>query len=191
MPKVLEQSYDELVQKAQTLFWTQGYKGTTVKDLAEHLNVSTSTIYNKYSKEMLFMDSINYYTSTCSDPFLSQLRESTNGMESLKGFFYELVQALETKTFPRSCLMVNTVVEMRNENQEIVDLYETYFENLTESYKVILNKAIASGEIKHPEKRDEYADFLLGVIFGITMIFKISGPRACEQYIAEQIALIE
>ena len=191
MPKILDQSYNELVQKAQSLFWVNGYKGTSVKELAAHLDVSTSTIYNKYSKELLFMDSLDFYTSTCSDPFLSELRKSTNGINALRGFFIELVNAMETKTFPRSCLMVNTVVEMRNENSAITKLYEKYFDNLVTSYGVVIDKAIASGEIKHPEKRQAYAEFLVGIIFGITMLFKISGPKACIRYIDEQLSLIK
>lgn len=191
MPKNLDQSYEDLVKKAQALFWVQGYKGTSVKELSDHLGVSSSTIYNKYSKEMLFMDSINYYTTTCSDPFLSVLRKSTNGLEALKEFFNGLILALESRTFPRSCLMVNTVVEMRNENSAITKLYEKYFGNLTESYLIIMDKAIVSGEIKHSEKREEYAEFLLGVIFGITVIFKISGADACFQYVEEQLSFIK
>ena len=191
MPKVLDQSYEELIKKAQILFWKQGYKGTTVQDLAEHLDISTSVIYNKYSKETLFMDSINYYITTCSDPFLSQLRESTTGMAGLHEFFNGLITALETKMFPRSCLMVNTVVEMRTENAEIVNLYDKYFDSLITSYGIVIDKAIALGEIKHAEKRDEYAEFLLGVIFGISMIFKASGSEACKLYVKEQLSFIE
>lgn len=190
MPKILNQSYPELVAKAQELFWTHGYKGTAIPELARHLGVSTSTIYNKYPKDMLFIDSIKYYVHTCSDPFLLALRESTHGLDALKEFFNGLIQALETKTFPRSCLMVNTVVELRNENAEITEVYEKYFQSLTDSYKVVLDKAIALGEIKYPEKRDDYAQFLLGVIFGISVLFKVSGAQVCRQYVEEQISLL-
>lgn len=190
MPRVLNQSYDELVNKAQQLFWVHGYKGTSVKELAEHLNVSQNVIYNKYPKEMLFLDSVKYYVNTCSDPFLKSLRESTNGMEALKEFFYGLITALETKTFPRSCLMVNTVVELRNENEEVVEVYERYFNTLIESYRIILDKCIESGEIKHPERKEEYAEFLLGVIFGISVIFKVNGPDACKEFVNEQLKLV-
>lgn len=190
MPRQLDQSYNDLVEKAQALFWIQGYKGTTVQDLADHLDVSTTVIYNKYTKESLFLDSINYYTSTCSDPFLSQLRESTEGKKGLRSFFLGLVEALESKVFPRSCLMVNTLVELRNENSEVVKLYEKYFHNLVESYRIVIDKAVQSGEIKEAHRRDEYADFLLGMIFGISILFKTSGPDACEKYIDEQLSLI-
>ena len=110
MPRVLNNSYEELVEKAQEIFWLKGFKGVSVKGLSEHLNVSPSVIYNKFSKDLLFLDSLNYYTSNYSDPFLKQLRETTEGLDSLKEFFYALIDALLDKTFPKSCLMVNTVV---------------------------------------------------------------------------------
>ena len=191
MPREINQTYDDLVQKAQALFWVQGYKGTSVKELANHLEVSQSVIYNKYSKEMLFLDSVNYYVATCSDPFLKQLREGTEGINALREFFRKLVDALETKTFPRSCLMVNTVVEMRNENEEVKQVYDKYFGSLVTSYEIVLEKAIASGEIKNANKKEEYAKFLLGMIFGISILFKVSGTEGCYQYIDEQLSLIK
>ena len=129
MAHTLKSSYSDLVEKAQYLFWVRGYKSVTPQDLAEHLQVSTSTIYNKYTKEMLFVDSLKLYIDSCSDPVLCQIRESEQGMESFREFFYKLIDALLDKTFPRSCLIVNTVVEIRDENASITELYERYFTN--------------------------------------------------------------
>ena len=190
MPQALNQTYDELVFKAQSLFWEQGYKGVNAKELADHLDVSTSTIYNKYTKDMLFIDSIEYYMNTYSDPFLSQLRASEEGMISLKNFFYALIEALLDKTFPRSCLMVNTVVEMRNENQDVINLYQRYFDALVNSYKVVLDKAISLGQIKHPEKKDEFARFLLGVIFSLSILYKINDKDDLQNFIDERLSFI-
>jgi len=191
MPQVLHKSYDDLVFKAQSLFWTEGYKGVSAKQLAEHLEVSTSVIYNKYSKDMLFMDSIKYYMNTYSDPFLSQLRNTDGGLDSLRDFFYALIDALLDKTFPRSCLMVNTVVEMRNENKEVIKLYQGYFDALVNSYKVVLDKAIALGQISQPEKKDAYADFLLGIIFSLSIFYKIKSKAQLQNFIDGQLAFIK
>ena len=190
MPQALNQTYDELVFKAQSLFWKQGYKGVNAKALADHLDVSTSIIYNKYTKDMLFIDSIEYYMNTYSDPFLSQLRASEEGMISLKNFFYALIDALLDKTFPRSCLMVNTVVEMRNENQDVINLYQRYFDALVNSYKVVLDKAISLGQIKRPEKKDEYARFLLGVIFSLSILYKINDKEDLHNFIDERLSFV-
>lgn len=191
MARKLSKSYDQLVEKAQNIFWIHGFKGISAKDLAEHIGVSTSTIYNKYSKEMLFISSIDYYTSNYSDPFLQQLRETTEGLESLKGFFYSIIEALLDNTFPKSCLMVNTVVEMRNENRDVIDKYERYFKILTDSYKVVLNKAFALGQIKDKNSIDRYAEFLLGVIFSLSILYKIKPKEELQSYIDEQLEFIQ
>lgn len=190
MARILSQSYNQLVEKAQKVFWLHGYKGISAKELAEHIGVSTSTIYNKYSKEMLFMDSLEYYTSNYSDPFLQQLRETTEGLDSLKEFFYTLIDALLDKTFPKSCLMVNTVVEMRNENQEIVNRYDKYFDQLKASYIVVLQKAYGLNQIKDKKNIDKYAEFLLGIIFSLSILYKIKSKKELQIYIDEQIQFI-
>lgn len=190
MSRELSHSYDQLVEKAQEIFWIHGFKGISSKELAEHVGVSASTIYNKYSKEMLFMDSLDYYTSNYSDPFLQQLRNTTEGLESLKAFFYSIIEALLDKTFPKSCLMVNTIVEMRNENKDIVYKYEHYFRVLTDSYKVVLGKAYNLGQIKDEKSIDTYAEFLLGIIFSLSILYKIKTKKELQTYIDGQLQFI-
>jgi AcrR family transcriptional regulator len=190
MPRVLNNSYEELVEKAQEIFWLKGFKGVTVKNLSEYLNVSQSVIYNKFSKDALFLDSLDYYTTNYSDPFLKQLRETTEGLDSLKEFFYTLIDALLDKTFPKSCLMVNTVVEMRNENKDVVSRYDSYLKVLKDSYKVVLEKAYKLGQIKDRNKIDDYAEFLLGVIFSLSILYKIKPKEELCQYIDEELGFI-
>lgn len=191
MSRQLSNTYNEVVEKAQVFFWVHGFKGTNASELAQHVGVSTSTIYNKYSKEILFLDSLDYYTSNYSDPFLQELRDSTEGLESLKDFFYSLIEALLNKTFPKSCLMVNTVVEMRNENRDIIDKYGQYFDVLTESYLVVLRKAHALGQIKDEKSIEAYAEFLLGVIFSLSILYKVKPKEELQAYINEQLDFLQ
>mgnify|MGYP000630983764 CR=1 FL=1 len=191
MARVLSATYDELVEKAQRVFWLNGYKGISAKELSEELGVSSSTIYTKYPKEMLFMDSLDYYTSTYSDPFLKGLRESTEGIKSLQEFFYALIEALLDRTFPKSCLMVNTIVEMRVENQDIIQKYHSYISKLSDSYKVVLRKAHKLGQIKDENRIDAYAEFLLGMIFSLSIFYKIQDKSELKKYVDEQLKLID
>lgn len=191
MPRVLKDSYEELVEKAQEIFWLKGFKGVSVKELSEYLSVSQTVLYNKYSKDDLFLDSLDYYTSNYSDPFLKRLRETTDGLGSLRDFFYRLIDALEDKTFPRSCLMVNTVVELRTENDVVVKRYEDYLGALKRSYRVVLDKAVDLGQIKYPERLDAYAEFLLGIIFSLSILFKLRNKEELHIFIDEQLSFIK
>lgn len=190
MARVLNSSYNELIEKAQEIFWLKGYKGLSVQELSKYLEVSPSVLYNKYSKDMLFADSLDYYTTTYSDPFLSQLRASTEGLESLKLFFYELIAALKNRTFPKSCLMVNTIVELRNENKEVVDKYDSYLEVLKKSYKIVLHKSYNLGQFKKKECINDYAEFLLGIIFSLSILYKLNDISELRTYIDEQLSFI-
>lgn len=187
MPRTLNYTYEELVQKAQHLFWVEGYKTVTPENLANHLGVSTSTIRNKFTKEMLFIDSLEDYINNCSDPVIDKIRYSTKGIEAFRDFFHMLFD----KTFPRSCYMANTVVELRNENEQISKLYERYFGNMREAYETVLKRAIKLDEIKYPERLQKYTDFMMGVIFGISILYKIKSREEMKLYIDEQLSLIE
>jgi GTP1/Obg family GTP-binding protein len=133
---------------------------------------------------------LNYYTSNYSDPFLKQLRETTDGLDSLREFFYALIDALLDKTFPKSCLMVNTVVELRNENKDVVKKYDDYLRVLKDSYKVVLEKAYALGQIKERQKIDDYAEYLMGIIFSMSILYKIKPLEELRQYIDEEMSFI-
>lgn len=190
MARVLESTHDQLIEKAQKFFWLKGYKGVSVKDLSEHLNVGETILYNKYSKDSLFLDSLDYYTNTYTGPFLKLLRETDGGVESLRSFFYDLVDALINKTFPRSCLVVNTVVEMRNENKEVIKRYKAYLKEFKESIVIVLEKAYGLGQIKENEKIDAYAEFLMGIVFSMGIFYKLKPAEELRQYIDEQLSFV-
>ncbi len=190
MPRTLNQSYPELVAKAQKLFWVKGFKSVSSVELAEHLNVSKSTIYNKYTRDMLFMDSLKSYVTDLSDPILEQVRNSDKGIESFRDFFYMIVDGLLEKTFPKSCFMVNTVVELRNEKEQITELYEQYFGNMRNTHRTVLKRAIKMGEIKYPEQLEVYTECMLSVLFSLSILYKVKSREELRTYVDEQIALL-
>lgn len=190
MPRTLHKSYPELVAQAQKLFWVKGYKSVSPDELAEHLEVSKSTIYNKYTRDMLFMDSLKGYVTDLSDPILEQVRNSNKGIEAFTDFFYMIVDGLLEKSFPKSCFMVNTVVELRNEKEQITELYERYFGNMRNTHRTVLLRAIELGEIIHPEKLEEYTECMLSLLFSLSILYKVKSRQELRTYVDEQIALL-
>ena len=190
MPRTLNSTYPELVNKAQKLFWVKGYKSVSSDELAEHLNVSKSTIYNKYTRDMLFMDSLEGYITNLSDPILAEVRNSNKGKIAFKEFFYMIIDGLLEKSFPKSCFMVNTVVELRNEKEQITQLYERYFGNMRNTHRAVIKRAIELGEIKHPEKLEEYTECMLSVLFSLSILYKVKNKDELRAYVDEQIALL-
>jgi len=86
--------------------------------------------------------------------------------------------------------MVNTVVELRNENKDVVKKYDDYLRVLKDSYKVVLEKAYALGQIKERQKIDDYAEYLMGIIFSMSILYKIKPLEELRQYIDEEMSFI-
>ncbi len=191
MPKYLDIPFNEIVQKAQMLFWMNGFKAVTPEDLADELNVSVSTIYNKYGKDYLFLEALNSYVSSFSDPTLKAMRDSDKGLETFREVFYQLIDALLDGGFPKSCLMVNTVVELKSDMDELNHLYDKYFKNIRKSYTVVLERAYKLREIKNYQKIPDYVEFLLGVIFGLSVLYKVKTREELRAHIDEQLSLIK
>jgi AcrR family transcriptional regulator len=192
MSQIIEQSYEEIVEKSRYFFWTRGYQDVNVNELAEYLEISPSLFYKKYSKDMLFIAALDSYVVSLSDPILTQIRNSDQGIETFRGFFYSLIDGLLDKTFPRSCLMVNTVVEFHNQQDKLnlTEVYSQYFGNMRVTYLTILRRAIELKEVKNTKMIEKYADFLVGVIFGLSILYKVKNTHELQQYIDQQLALI-
>lgn len=192
MEQIVEQTYEDIVEKSRHFFWTRGYQDINVNDLAEHLNISPSLFYKKYSKDMLFIASLDSYVISLSDPILNQIRNSDQGIETFRGFFFSLIDALLNKSFPRSCLMVNTVVELHNEQDRLnlKEVYAKYFGNMRETYLAILKRSVELKEIKNTQMVEKYADFLVGIIFGLSILYKVKSKAELREYVNQQLALI-
>ncbi len=191
MPGDTESAFPEMIEKAQMLFWLNGFKAVSPGDLARGLNVSVSTIYNKYGKDFLFIEALNLYVSSFSDPTLRAMRESDKGLETFRGVFYNLIDALLDGGFPKSCLMVNTIVEVRDDLPEVRRLYDRYFKNIRESYTRVLERAHRQKEIKDARDIPDYVEFLLGVIFGLSVLYKVRNREGLRTFVDEQLSLIQ
>jgi len=86
--------------------------------------------------------------------------------------------------------MVNTVVELRNENEEVSIRDKRYLDSLLHSYLVVLDKAIAHGQIRQPEKKEDYGKFLLGMIFSLAILYKVRDRQSLYDYVDEQLSLL-
>lgn len=191
MSRELNASYEELVDKAKMIFWNDGYKSVSHDVLAERLGVSTSTVYNKFGKERLFIDGLNAYVQGVSDPALKMMRDSEEGLEAFRTLFYSLIDALYDGLFPRNCLMVNTVLEFRDEVEEINEIYDTYFANLRQSYTQKLERAFDLGEIESKSKIPAYVELFFGAIFALSVLQKVKTPEELKTFFDIQLSLVK
>ena len=190
MPRQLNLSDSELIDRAMQVFWVSGYRATTPQTLANELNVSVSTVYNKYGKEELFRQSLESYTKGGPDHCIGFMRSSDKGLEAIREIQYLMIDSLTEGSQPHKCLVVNTVIEMRDTLPDIKEIYHDYFKGFREAYKVALERAHTLGEIKNRERIPEYVELIVGILFALNVLSKLHDNAHMRRYVDQQLALI-
>lgn len=185
-------TFNDLVIKARPFFWLKGYHGVSNEELAEHLEISPSVLYKKYDKDIIFIGALESYIDTFNNPFLLGLRDTKEGIETFRKAFYGLANVFMDKTFPRSCMLVNSIVEMHDSStkEKVVELYQQFRDSMKESFTIVLEKAFQLGEIRDASKIEQYAIFLSSTTFELTILYKCKSKEELRLFIDQQLALL-
>lgn len=185
-------TFDDLVTKARPFLWLRGYHGVTTEELAEHLEISPSVLYKKYDKDMIFIGALESYIDTFTNPFLMGLKETEEGIEAFREAFYGLANVFIDKAFPRSCMLVNSIVEMHDHSnkKKVAQLYQHFMDSMNESFTIVLENAYQLGEIHDASKKEQYATFLSNTVFELTILYRCKSKEELRLYIDQQLALL-
>src|SRR5579862_2690471 len=97
---------DEALQRAMLVFWRQGYRGTSLDDLTEALEINRPSLYSAFGdKETLFLQVVDYYRDNMIVPAVRKLIEGKNLREGLQSFFKGFANLVVENETPPGCLI--------------------------------------------------------------------------------------
>lgn len=180
MPREKEYNEAEVIELAMGLFWKNGYKSTSLRMLSKEMGINQFSINASFgNKQNLFLESLKLYRSKLQR-LLKTFEDSSNGVESIKNFFYEFAAFSNQDDSKRGCLIVNTMSEFGLEvDQQIGSLISNYGKQLRALFKknLELNTAKDSDTIKRQ------VNYLVLAIGGLGLATKLQDKNAIEDYI--------
>src|SRR5918994_56481 len=88
---------DQVVDAALELFWHQGYRGTSTRDLEAGLGIGQSSIYNAFGSKLRLLEAaLDRYEHQISDALVTPLERSHDGIAAIDGFFAALAAWITT-----------------------------------------------------------------------------------------------
>lgn len=191
MPRKLISTDIELIEKAQLLFWENGYRSITPETLAKNLGVSISAVYNSLGKDELFMESLENYLTNYPEACVKIYLDSDKGLEIIKDIHHQIIDSFSSGTFLKKCMVVNTMVEMKKELNGLNDIYDRYFVGLRNALVVALERAYVLGEIKHKSRIAQYSEVLVNLVFSINILCLVMTQDELRTYVDRQFSLIQ
>lgn len=187
----------EVLVKAQELFWKKGYHATSITDLTKHLQISKSSIYETFgNKDDLFLKSLNHYLG------YNQKRKSINSIAeggisaTLEQFLGLAVERAWSDLERKGCFAVNCTVELAalelvaSEKKtaigsQVKTILNANFEQFVENWALYFKDQQAQGQLSGKKDPQALAQFLFATLSSINLLSRKASDRRVLENIAQ------
>jgi TetR/AcrR family transcriptional repressor of nem operon len=139
---------EQVLQKAQDVFWSKGYSATSLDDLLKATNMGSGSFYNAFKggKKELFLKAIQQRREAFKQ-FKTELDKSNSPVKLIKDFFRSIASADKTAHL-RGCIVSNTIVEMTFLDDELEREAVGILKDVEKMFTAAIKKEQEKGTIK-------------------------------------------
>jgi len=169
----------EVLDAATELFWRQGYKATSVRDLTTHTGLGEGSLYNAFGgKKGLFQAALKRYRGRLSR-WLRRIDDFDSPRAGLEWFIGGIAKGLCGQADLRGCLITNTTIELAPHDAEIQQELRSIYSEVENALCRTIKRAQNHGEVSLHRPARKLARFLTLNLEGLRVLAKSKpGPRA-------------
>ncbi len=172
MAREQEFDTDDALEKATKIFWSQGYKKSSVRQLQEAMDIGESSFYNSFkSKKNLYLKCLENYNAKVTASRMKAFQSNKSTKMKLKDFFNIIASDQNHTSLLKGCLMTNSLSSEVLSDDEIKNYIVDQFEKYREHFNNLFLNAIKNNEL--PKNFDTKSASEL-IIIHIQGIFKLS-----------------
>jgi TetR/AcrR family transcriptional repressor of nem operon len=164
-----------VLDTALEIFWLQGYRETSTRDLEAQLGISQSSLYNAFgSKQQLLDSALERYERRISDELLLPLENAAEGIEAIDRFFADLGRWISTEG-RRGCMILNLMAETADSDDHLASRTRSYRRRLRAAFRAALEREAES----KPDTIDDEVQVLVTAVLGINIAAR-GGAKPAE-----------
>ncbi len=172
-------NFDSLVvlDRAVKVFWRDGFEATAVETLCEEMKLSPGSLYGAFGgKRELFLSALDRYMDQISSDAIRRIAAPASGMEGIRSYFGNLVDAIVEGRRMRGCLLTNSLIELGDRDPDVARKVSLNLTRLETAFAGALTRAVAAGEIGD-EPGAVAAPFLVCVVQGLNVMANAKPSR--------------
>ena len=114
----MEFDEETAIRRAMEVFWEKGYKGASLRDLTEAMQINPSSLYNTIGdKQELFVRCVQRYTDDRKEYIARHTSSSVSPLETIKTVIDDAVTNITTGE--HSCLAIKAAFEVATDDERI------------------------------------------------------------------------
>lgn len=172
MPRTPAFERDEVLAEAMTIFWSQGYNRTSMRDLTHATRLNPGSLYAAFgNKQGLFLESIDFYSRALRREVEAVLGGNGNAAARIRRFFDNLLDGdrrdADSNRESRGCLLINTLIEAPAAEPELRRRAGEALGYVEGRFADVLREGQADGSIRATAPPERLARLLMTGIFGL------------------------
>ncbi|MEW6689153.1 MAG: TetR family transcriptional regulator C-terminal domain-containing protein [Pseudomonadota bacterium] len=185
MPRPREFDPDKALDTATRLFWSRGFKHTSLDGLCAATGLNRSSLYAAFgAKRDLYLSALARYEEGSAARIAAAfaVRPARDG---LKRFFDSLIDAIVAGPGRRGCFIGNCAAEMAQLDRTAAARVRRSLARIEAAFREGLEEARARGELPRRSDPAALARFLTAGVQGLRLVGKANPDRASLNDIAE------
>ncbi len=171
MPRIREFDPDIALDKAMKVFWQKGYANTSIEDLVSATGVNRYGLYDEFeNKHGLFLAALDHYQHAAVGMLFGLVERSGASLADLQAFFAKLLELSSSEMGKLGCLMATCASEVAPHDEHVANKVEKFRARLQLGFSNALSNAKAAGELPVQFEVEPVADFLTGVMQGLSVM---------------------
>ena len=159
-------------------FWQHGYEATSVRDLADEMNIAGASLYNAFGgKRSLYERSLNRYLDQTFRERIRRIEPHRPPREAIISFLQEIIKRSVTDKRRRGCLLVNSAIESAPHDPQFLEIVAMFLNEVETFFLRCVSKGQDDGTISRAHSAADLSKSLLGILLGIRVLARVRPER--------------
>jgi TetR/AcrR family transcriptional repressor of nem operon len=167
---------DTVLEAAMNCFWTRGYELTSIRHLADEMELTGASIYNAFGdKRSLYKRALDRYLECSVHDRIGRLAELPP-VPAIRAFFDEIIERSMKDRQRRGCMLVNAALEAAPQDPALRAAVAREFVLLEAFFRRCVAAGQQDGTITVRQPPEELAAMLLSILLGLRVLAR-TGPQ--------------
>ena len=174
-PRLSHETKTRLLDEGVASLIGQGYHGTGIKEVLDHVKVPKGSFYNYFeSKEHFGAEVIRHYAGQFFDQFDAQLgNPKADALAALKKCFKQMIRCFDESDQACGCLVGNLGAEVGASSELCREALAEAMHGIQQRFAQAIKRAQQQGKVRTDISADDLAEFLLNSWEGALIRMKI------------------
>lgn len=160
-------------------FWTRGYEATSIRDLAEKMELSCASLYNAFGdKHALYRRALDHYIDGSFGDRVRRLEGQVSPRDAIAMFFEEIIERSIGDKQRRGCMLVNAALESVPRDRAFRRAVAETLNQIEAFFRRCVTAGQGAGTISTAHSAEDLGRMLLSVLLGMRVLARARPERA-------------